>query len=126
MESTNVFIDDSCDFSEFPKENAISILIEETGDETATDQPVATPNKTWSGPSESNATTDLPETSTVKPIATKTNQEVDSRKSKGVSTDVLTDPIRKEALSKIKKNHPSDLIIGDSNEGMVTRKRYVN
>ena len=40
--------------------------------------------------------------------------------------DVLTDPIRKESSSRIKKNHPSDLIIGDPNEGMVTRKKFIN
>ena len=51
---------------------------------------------------------------------------MDSRKSKGKSMDVLTDPIIKEASSRIKKNYPSDLIIGDPNEGMVTRKKYVN
>ena len=59
---------------------------------------------------------------------------MDSRKSKGVSTDVLTDPIRKEPSFRIKKNHPSDQIIGhpsylnigDPNKGMVTRKRFVN
>ena len=38
----------------------------------------------------------------------------------------MTDPIRKEPSSKVKKNHPSELIFGDPNEGMVTRKRYVN
>ena len=46
-------------------------------------------------------------------------------KFKGESMDVIY-PIRKEQSSKIKKNHPSDLIIRDSNEGMVTRKRFVN
>ena len=43
MESANVVIDDSCDFS---KEENISSLIEEIGDEIATDQPIATPKKT--------------------------------------------------------------------------------
>ena len=62
----------------------------------------------------------------MKLIATKTEQEVDSRKSKGFSTDVLTDSIRREPSSRVKKNYPSNLIIGDANEGMVTRKRFVN
>ena len=38
----------------------------------------------------------------------------------------MTDPVRKEPSSRVKKNHPSELILGDPNEGMVTRKRYVN
>ena len=62
----------------------------------------------------------------MKPVATETVQEMDSRKSKGESMDILTDPIRKESSSRIKKNHLSDLIIGDPNEVMVTRKRFVN
>ena len=51
---------------------------------------------------------------------------MDSKKYKGVSIDVLIDSIRKEQSSRIKKNHPLDSIIRDPNEGMVTRKRYVN
>ena len=42
------------------------------------------------------------------------------------SIDVLTDPIKKDPSSRVKKNHPSNLIIGDPKKGMVTRKRYVN
>ena len=45
MELANVVIHDSCDFSKFSKEDAISSLIEEIGDETTTDQPVATPKQ---------------------------------------------------------------------------------
>ena len=123
MESTNVVIDDSCDFSKFSKQDVISSLIEENGDETFMDQPVETPSKTESGLNESVATADKSKIGTVKPVA---DQEVNSRKSKGVSTDVLTNPIRKELSSRIKKNHLSDLIIGDPNKGMVTRKMYVN
>ena len=40
--------------------------------------------------------------------------------------DILTDSIRKEPLSWVKKNYPSDLIIGDPNKGMVIKKRCVN
>ena len=126
MESVNVVIDDSCDFSEFSNEENISGLIEEIGDEIATDQSVVTPSKTGSGPNKSVATATTPETGIVKPVATETIQEVDSRKSKGKSMNVLIDPIRKEPSSRIKKNHPSDLIIGDPNEGMVTRKKFIN
>ena len=95
IESTNIVIDDSCDFSEFSKDNTISSLIEEIRNETATDQHVATPIKTSSRPSKSVAIAVMPEIETVKPIATETIQEMDSRKSKGESMDVLTDPIRK-------------------------------
>ena len=38
----------------------------------------------------------------------------------------MIDPIRKEPSSRVKKNHHSELILGDPNKGMVTRKRYVN
>ena len=70
MESIIVVINDSCDFSEFSKEETISSLIEEVGDETATNQLVATPSKIGSGPSKSVATTATPKTGTVKLIAT--------------------------------------------------------
>ena len=66
------------------------------------------------------------ETRIVKPIALETRQEVDSWIFKDESIDVLTDPIRKVPSSRIMKNHPSDLITGDLNEGTVTRKRFVN
>ena len=72
MESTNVVIDDSCDFSEFSKEENISSLVEEIGAESATDQPIATPRKIESGHNKSIATAAMPETGTVKPIATET------------------------------------------------------
>ena len=39
---------------------------------------------------------------------------------------VFDDPIRKEPPSKIEKNHPSDLIIGNPSDRMTTRQRYVN
>ena len=38
----------------------------------------------------------------------------------------LQDPIRKEPSSRIKKNHSFDLILGNLDEQMVTRKRYAN
>ena len=38
----------------------------------------------------------------------------------------LHDPIRKEPSSRVKKNHQFDLIPGNLDEQMVTRKRYVN
>ena len=79
MKSSNAVIDDSCDFSEFSKEENISSLIEETGDETATDQPVATPNKKRSSPSKSVAIAATLETGTMKPIAIETVQEVDPK-----------------------------------------------
>ena len=98
MKSTNVVIDDSCDFSKFSKEETISSLIEEVGGETAMDQPVATPNKIGSSPNKFVATAATPETNTVKPITRKTVQEVNSKKSKGESMDVLIDPIRKRTI----------------------------
>ena len=49
-ESANIVIDDSCNFSEFSKEDVISSMSEETGDEAATDLPVTTLNNIGSGP----------------------------------------------------------------------------
>ena len=72
MELANVVIDDSCDFSKFSKDENISSLIEQTGDEAITNQPIATPSKTGSGPSKSVAIAATPETSIVKPVATET------------------------------------------------------
>ena len=38
----------------------------------------------------------------------------------------LQDPIKKESSSRIKKNHPFDLILGNLDEQIVTGKRYAN
>ena len=38
----------------------------------------------------------------------------------------MTNPIRREPSSRVKKNHLAKLILGDPNEDMVIRKRYVN
>ena len=126
IESVTIVIDDYCNFSKFSKEDFISNLIKETGDEATMNQLVATPSNIGFGPSEFVATADKPEIGTVKPVATDGDLEVNSRKSKCVSIDILTDPLRKELSSRVKKNHPSDLIIGDPNKGIVIRKRYVN
>ena len=72
MKSANIVIDDSYDFSKFSNEENISSLIEETSDETTTNQAVATPSKTGSSPNKSIATTTTLETGTVKPVATET------------------------------------------------------
>ena len=122
LELANVVIDNSYDFSEFSKEENISSVIEEIGDEDAMNQLVATPSKIGSGPSKFVAIATTPELGTMKPVTAETVQERDSSKSKGKSMDVLIDPIRKEPSSRINKNHPSNMIIRDPNEGMVTRK----
>ena len=46
--------------------------------------------------------------------------------SKLQATIDLQDPIRKEPSSRVKKNHPSDLILGYLDEQMVTMKGYAN
>ena len=46
--------------------------------------------------------------------------------SKLQATIDLHDPIRKELSSRVKKSHPFDLILGNLDEQMVTRKRYAN
>ena len=38
----------------------------------------------------------------------------------------LQDPTRKEPSSRVKKNHSFNLILGNLDEQMVTRKRYAN
>jgi len=38
----------------------------------------------------------------------------------------LQDPFRKEPSSRVKKNRPSELILGNLDEKMVTRKMYAN
>ena len=65
MESVNIVVDDFCDFSKFSKENSISSPIEETGEEAAITQSIATPSNTKTSPSKSVATTDKPEVGTV-------------------------------------------------------------
>ena len=106
MESVNVVVDDFCNFSKFYKEDAISSLIEEAGEEVTADQSIATPNNTEIGPSEPVAIANKPETGTIKPVAIEDDQKIDSRNSKEVSLDVLTESIRKEPSSRVKKNHP--------------------
>ena len=106
------------DFSEFSEEELISNLINDADE----DQTIAIFEKLSAGPSDCVAI----ETGTIDPIVTETDQAVSSRKTKDGSKDVLTDPIRKEPSSRVKKNHPSELILGDPNGGMVTRTRYVN
>ena len=122
METINIVVENFCDFSKFSKEDAISSLIDEAGVEVARDQSVATPSNTKTGPSESVATTNKPETDSIKQVTTEDYQKVDSRNSNEISSDVLTDPIRKEPLSWVNKNHPSYLIIGDPNDGMIIKK----
>ena len=60
MESVNVVVDDSCDFSKFSKEDVISSLNEETGEEGATGQLVTTPSNIGSDPSKSVAIANKP------------------------------------------------------------------
>ena len=45
---------------------------------------------------------------------------------KSASTSVFDDLIRKEPSSRIRKNYPSDLIIGNPSDSMITRRRYLN
>ena len=108
MESVNVVVNDTNDLFEFSKEELISSLIDDADE----DQTVEIFDKSNAGPSDS--------------VATETDQVVSSRKTKDDSKHILTDPIRKELSSMVKKNHPSKLILGDPNEGMVTRKKYMN
>ncbi|XP_062118855.1 uncharacterized mitochondrial protein AtMg00810-like [Humulus lupulus] len=40
--------------------------------------------------------------------------------------NIITDPIKREPPSRVMKNHPTDLILGNMDESMVTRIRYAN
>ena len=45
---------------------------------------------------------------------------------KNVPIMIFRDPVRKEPSSTIKKNHPSDFIIGNPSKNVLTKRRYVN
>ena len=94
MESMNVVVDDANDLSYFSKEENISSLIEESGNEVGLSQPAETPRKVDFGPSDS------------VPIATEIDQTESSKRIKNISKDVLIEPIKKHS-SRAKKNHPS-------------------
>ena len=49
-----------------------------------------------------------------------------SEESIKVREEIITHSIQREPSTRVKKNHPSDLILGDIEESMVTRRRYVN
>ncbi|XP_062103341.1 uncharacterized protein LOC133814391 [Humulus lupulus] len=68
--------------------------------------PEATPQDTVA------TTDDFPESSTEKETKQPPN--------------IITDPIQREPSSRVKKNHPNDLILGNMDESMVTRRRYAN
>ena len=45
---------------------------------------------------------------------------------KGGPSNILDDEIKKKPSSRVKKNHPTDLIIGKLDDVMVTKRRYIN
>ena len=108
MESANVVVDDFKDFSEYSTEEPISSLFEASG--AADPQNVATSTGAVEATMENVAPSiEEPETSTM-------NEHRHS----------ITDQIQREPSSRVKLNHPADLILGNLDESMVTRRRYTN
>ena len=112
MESANVVFDDTKDFSEFSTEKEIEEFIDKTLMSTPTPVVVADRLSDSSEPKPDIATSDSDDT---------TDDQVHSS-----SHEIITDNIQREPSTRVKKNHPADLILGNLDESMVTRRRYVN
>ena len=115
MESTNIVIDDFSDFAEYSKEDEIQSLIENTDSDknVATQPDVATQHEGTIG---SDNHISIP----------KSDVTTSSEQTSNEPTVDIRDPVQKEPSSRVKKNHPTDLIIGDLEDGKVTRRRNIN
>ncbi|PON92619.1 hypothetical protein TorRG33x02_114790, partial [Trema orientale] len=98
------------DFANYSKEDEIQSLIKDI----VTDTYVATEPESIAR-SDNHATTLDPNVTTSLEQTCSFEQTVD-----------IQDPIQKEPSSRVKKNHPTDLIIGNLDDGMVTRRRNIN
>ncbi|ERM97925.1 hypothetical protein AMTR_s01778p00002700 [Amborella trichopoda] len=107
MESANVVVDDLKDLSEFSTEEQIEDLLE---------KPAAEEKE----PDEA--------TEAVSRLLCRNLllQKISTTKESEHSSNSITDPIQREPSSRVKKNHPSDLILGNLDESMVTRRKYAN
>lgn len=122
MESSNVVVDDHKDFSEFSKEIEIMSFVDgvsATFSDHDEDEEIHV--------SETNhikATTDT--------VVTVESEQNDRTENPIVTTDDPTPSfdinkqITREPSTRVQNNHPTDLIIGNLNDGMLTRKRLVN
>ena len=115
MESANVVVDDFSDFVEYSKEDEIQNLMEDTdSDKNVTTQPeVATQSEGTIG-SDNHVST------------SKSNVTISSEQTSDELIVDIRDPSQKVPSSRVKKNHPTDLIIGDLEDGKVTRRRNIN
>ena len=110
MEFANMVVDDLKDFSEYSHEEEIDRLIDVQHHKEMADL-IAQPSE---------ATTATADVSNADSVETTTGQ---TEKENPV---ISSDSVQKEPSTRVKKNHPSDLILGNLEESMVTRKRYVN
>ena len=115
MEFDNVVVDDFNDFLEFSKEEEITSFSDEIVETSSAEQiteakydNVATSVDTFS---EQN-------------VATSDDQN--HHETESAATSMFDDPIKKEPSSRIRKNHPFDIIIGNPSDSMITRHRYMN
>ncbi|XP_062119389.1 uncharacterized mitochondrial protein AtMg00810-like [Humulus lupulus] len=112
MESADVVVDDDNNFSEFSIEDEIEKFLEESLDQLKVQNYVLEISCVAKG----TKTQSLSYTSD-----TSTSEQAETQMPK-----TITNPIQREPSARVKKNHPTDLIMGDLEESIVTRKRYVN
>ena len=108
MESINVVVDDVRDFSEFSTEEEIDRFIDESNEQSI-EEPVHA------------VETSRPSVSTDPASADTETEQTEKR-----FPCIISDVIQKEPSSRVKLNHPSELILGDPKDSMVTRKKFSN
>ena len=109
INSANVVVNDFNNFLEFSKEEKIGLSYEDI-ETTGTKQIVE---------AKSDNVAIFADTISKQNVATSDDQN--RHETKSAPTSVFDDPIRKEPSLKIKKNHPSDLIIYNPSDSMITR-----
>ncbi|KAL9436993.1 hypothetical protein AB3S75_022939 [Citrus x aurantiifolia] len=120
VESANVVIDDYQDFADYSIEEEITNLLETPNFVTTTHEVQVIEKGQSSEPP-------LKEKEPVEEdISKETPETVKEKVSKLQAIMDLQSPIRKEPSSRVKKNRPSELILGNLDEKMVTRKMYAN
>ena len=115
MESANMVVDDFNDFFRVFKKEEITSLLDEIIETSSAEQIVE---------AKSDIVATYIDIVSGQNVATFGDQNGDETKRALIS--VFDDPIRRELSPKIKKNHPSYLIIVNPSDSMVTRQRYVN
>ena len=120
IEFVNGVINDYQDFANYSIEEEITNLLETPNVVTAAPEVRVIEKGKFSEPF-------LKEKEPVeKDVSKETPENMKEKVSKLQASMDLEDPIKKEPLSKVKKNHSSDLIIGNLDEQIITRKMYAN